>query len=205
MGDPDRSDRDRRDHSAAEILEALALQKQADQEKRAKILQSEGIQQSAINLADGDAKAAIRAAEGQRQAAILRAEGARQAFILEAEGKAEAIASVYNAIRAANPDPSLIAILQLETLAKFAESDNTKIVVPFESAALLGAAQALKSVMEGFPRTDERSRAPARPRTSIFASAGMFRALLGRVDTPAPPSRSKHSLSREFSGRPEPG
>ena len=48
------------------ILEALALQKQADQEKRAKILQSEGNQQSAINIADGAAKAAIRAAEGER-------------------------------------------------------------------------------------------------------------------------------------------
>ncbi|MFM2069940.1 MAG: hypothetical protein RLZZ623_203, partial [Actinomycetota bacterium] len=66
------------------ILEALALQKQADQEKRAKILQSEGFQQSAINVADGNAKAAIRAAEGERQSAILRAEGNRQAFILEA-------------------------------------------------------------------------------------------------------------------------
>lgn len=81
----------------------------------------------------------------------MRAEGNRQAYILEAEGRAEAIASVYNAIRTANPDPSLIAILQLETLAKFAESDNTKIVVPFESAALLGAAQALKSVLAGVP------------------------------------------------------
>ena len=58
---------------------------------------------------------------------------------------------MYNAIRTANPDPSLIAILQLDTLAKFAESDNTKIVVPFESAALLGAAQALKSVLGGVP------------------------------------------------------
>src|SRR5471032_794765 len=48
------------------ILEALALQKQADQEKRAKILQSEGNQQSAINIADGAAKAAIRGAEGER-------------------------------------------------------------------------------------------------------------------------------------------
>jgi regulator of protease activity HflC (stomatin/prohibitin superfamily) len=127
------------------------LQKQADQEKRAKILQSEGNQQSAINIADGAAKAAIRSAEGERASAILRAEGNRQAYILEAEGKAEAIASVYNAIRTANPDPSLIAILQLETLAKFAESDNTKIVVPFESAALLGAAQALRSVLDGVP------------------------------------------------------
>ena len=131
------------------MLEALALQKQADQEKRAKILQSEGNQQSAINIADGAAKAAIRAAEGEKQSAILRAEGNRQAFILEAEGRAQAIASVYNAIRTANPDPALIAILQLDTLAKFADSDNAKIVVPFESAALLGAAQALRSVMDG--------------------------------------------------------
>ena len=133
------------------ILEALALQKQADQEKRAKILQSEGNQQSAINIADGAAKAAIRAAEGEREAAILRAEGNRQAYILEAQGRAQAIASVYDAIKLAAPDPSLIAILQLETLAKFAESDNTKIVVPYESSALLGAAQTLRSVLEAVP------------------------------------------------------
>jgi regulator of protease activity HflC (stomatin/prohibitin superfamily) len=131
----------------------LALQKQADQEKRAKILRSEGDQQAAINIADGAAKAAIRAAEGERQAAILRAEGNRQAFMLEAEGRAQAIASVYDAIRVADPNPALIAILQLDTLAKFADSPNTKVVVPFESAALMGAAQALKSVMDAVPST----------------------------------------------------
>ena len=47
------------------ILEALALQKQADQEKRATILQSEGHQQSAINVAEGAAQAAVRQAEGR--------------------------------------------------------------------------------------------------------------------------------------------
>jgi regulator of protease activity HflC (stomatin/prohibitin superfamily) len=133
------------------ILEALALQKQADQEKRAKILQSEGTQQSAINIADGSAKSAIRAAQGEREAAILRAEGNKQALILEAEGKAQAIASVYDAIRKANPDPGLISILQLETLGKFADSDNAKIVVPYESAALLGAFQTLKATLEAAP------------------------------------------------------
>lgn len=133
------------------ILEALALQKQADQEKRAKILRSEGEQQSAINIADGDAKAAIRAAEGEREAAILRAEGNRQAFILEAEGRAQAITSVYSAITESNPDPSLIAILQLDTLSKFADSANTKVVVPYESAALLGAAQAIRTVLDAVP------------------------------------------------------
>ena len=133
------------------ILEALALQKQADQEKRAKILRSEGEQQSAINIADGDAKAAIRAAEGEREAAILRAEGNREAFILEAEGRAQAITSVYSAITQSNPDPSLIAILQLDTLSKFADSANTKVVVPYESAALLGAAQAIRTVLDAVP------------------------------------------------------
>jgi regulator of protease activity HflC (stomatin/prohibitin superfamily) len=129
------------------ILQALALEKQADQEKRARILQSEGQQQSAINVAQGDAQAAVTAAEGEKKAAILRAEGNRQAAILESEGRSQAIETVYNAIKAADPDQTLVAILQLDTLSKFADSDNAKIVVPFESAGLMGAAQALKSVL----------------------------------------------------------
>ena len=140
-----------------QILQALALQKQADQEKRAKILQSEGLQQSAINVADGDARAAVRAAEGERQSAILRAEGNRQAAILEAEGRAQAVATVYSAITKANPDPTLVAILQLGALARFAESDNAKIVVPFESAGLLGAAQVLRAVLDAAPSPDSVS------------------------------------------------
>jgi len=139
-----------------QILQALALQKTADQEKRAKILQSEGLQQSAINVAEGDAQAAVKAAEGQRQSAILRAEGNRQAAILEAQGRAQAIETVYSAITKAHPDPTLVAILQLETLARFADSDNAKIVVPFESAALLGAAQTLRSVLDGVPANGSR-------------------------------------------------
>ena len=134
-----------------QILQALALQKQADQEKRAKILQSEGLQQSAVNVADGQRQAAIKEAEGQRESAILRAQGNREAAILDAQGRALAIETVYNAIKAANPDPTLVAILQLDTLSKFAESPNTKIVIPAESSALLGAAQALRSVLDAVP------------------------------------------------------
>jgi regulator of protease activity HflC (stomatin/prohibitin superfamily) len=137
-----------------QILQALALQKQADQEKRARILESEGLQQSAINRADGDAKAAIRAAEGERESAILRAEGNRQAAILEAEGRAKAIKTVYTAITEAAPDPTLVAILQLETLGKFADT-GTNTLVPYESAALLGAAQAIRSVLAGAPAAED--------------------------------------------------
>ena len=134
-----------------QILQALALQKQADQEKRAKILQSEGLQQSAINIAEGQSKSAIKEAEGQRQAAILRAQGEREAAMLEAEGRARAIQTVYAAIKEAAPDPTLVAILQLETLARFADSDNTTVVVPYESVGLMGAVQALRGVIDAVP------------------------------------------------------
>jgi regulator of protease activity HflC (stomatin/prohibitin superfamily) len=134
----------------AQILAAMALQKTADQEKRAAILQSEGQQQSAVNVADGQRQAAIKQAEGQREAAILRAEGLRQATILEAEGRAQAVKTVYDAIKAAQPDPTLVAILQLDTLSKFAANQNA-IVVPYEAAGLMGAAQALRSVMAAAP------------------------------------------------------
>jgi regulator of protease activity HflC (stomatin/prohibitin superfamily) len=138
------------------ILEALALEKQADQEKRARILQSEGQKQSAINVADGDAQANVRKADGEREAAILRAEGNRQAAILEAEGRSQAISTVYAAIKKGEPDPTLVAILQLDALAKFADSDNAKIVVPFESAGLLGAAQTLRSVLAAAPEDGDQ-------------------------------------------------
>ena len=136
-----------------QILQAMALQKQADQEKRARILESEGTQMSAVNVADGERQAAIKEAEGAQQSAILRAEGLRQATILEAEGRAQAVSLVYAAIKEQDPDPTLVAILQLDTLAKFAASQNTKLVIPAESAALLGAAQALRSVMSDVPTT----------------------------------------------------
>jgi regulator of protease activity HflC (stomatin/prohibitin superfamily) len=140
-----------------QILQALALQKQADQEKRAKILQSEGLQTSAVNVAEGEAQAAVKAAEGERQAAILRAQGLREAAILEAQGRAQAIEEVYNAITRANPTPAVVAILQLDTLAKFADSDNTTVVVPYESAGLLGAAQTLRTVLA--PASTDGNRA----------------------------------------------
>lgn len=143
----------------AGILQAMALQKTADQEKRATILQSEGQQQSQVNIADGQRQAAIKQAEGQKAAAILRAEGTRQAAILEAEGRAQAINTVYSAIKTAAPDPTLVAILQLDTLARFADSPNSKLVVPIETAGILGAAQALRSVIAGMPEAEAAEQA----------------------------------------------
>ena len=173
-----------------QILQALALQKQADQEKRAKILQSEGApavrrQRRRRRPAGGDQDRP----RVERQAAILRAEGQRQALILEAEGRAQAIATVYGAIKAAAPDPTLVAILQLDTLAKFAASPNTKIVIPAESAALLGAVQAIQSVLAQVPRGRVGLSSSARRRPVASSAVGLRSPVARPVDAAFGPRR----------------
>jgi hypothetical protein len=44
----------------------------------------------------------------------------------------------------------------------FADSDNAKIVVPFESAGLLGAAQTLRSVLAAVPGDGDQLEAAVR-------------------------------------------
>jgi regulator of protease activity HflC (stomatin/prohibitin superfamily) len=133
------------------ILNAMALQKEADQQKRAAILQSEGLQQSAINTAQGEKQASILRAEGDKQSAILRAEGDKEAAIRLGEGRAGAIQATYDAIHAGNVTPELLAVLQLDALGRIAASDNSKLIVPIETAGILGAAQALRSVLAAVP------------------------------------------------------
>ena len=80
------------------IKDTMEKQMRADREKRAAILQAEGLKQSAILTA-----------EGEKQAAILRAQGQREAVILQADGQAKAIDPVFRAIHEGNPDPQLLA------------------------------------------------------------------------------------------------
>ena len=68
------------------VLKAMEKQMQAEREKRAIILQSEGAKQSAVNVA-----------EGQKQKVVLESEAVLQKQINEATGQAEAIRAVANA------------------------------------------------------------------------------------------------------------
>ena len=68
------------------VLKAMEKQMQAEREKRAIILQSEGVKQSAVNVA-----------EGQKQKVVLESEATLQKQINEATGQAEAIRAVANA------------------------------------------------------------------------------------------------------------
>jgi regulator of protease activity HflC (stomatin/prohibitin superfamily) len=111
------------------IKDTMEKQMRADREKRAAVLQAEGIKQ-----------AAILTAEGEKQSAILKAEGQRQAAILAAEGQAKAIETVFKAIHDGDPDPQLLAYQYLQVLPQIAQGDANKVwVIPSEITSALGS------------------------------------------------------------------
>src|SRR5271166_5046322 len=121
------------------VLQAMSEQKEAEQHKRAAILKSEGEQQSAIHEAEGRKQSEILAAEGQKQAIELRAEADKRATQLHGEGEAASLEAIDEALI----KPNTLAVMQLRALQAVASAPNSKIVVPYEAAGLVGAAQAL--------------------------------------------------------------
>jgi len=110
------------------IKDSMEKQMRADRDKRAAILNAEGVKQSQILTA-----------EGEKQSAILKAEGKRQATILEAEGQARAIDTVFNAIHAGKPDPQLLAYQYLQILPQIAQGESNKMwLIPSELTQALG-------------------------------------------------------------------
>jgi regulator of protease activity HflC (stomatin/prohibitin superfamily) len=111
------------------VKDTMEKQMRADREKRAAILQAEGIKQ-----------AQILTAEGEKQSAILKAEGQKQSAILAAQGQAEAIGTVFKAIHDGNPDPQLLAYQYLQVLPQIAQGDANKVwVIPSELTSALGS------------------------------------------------------------------
>jgi regulator of protease activity HflC (stomatin/prohibitin superfamily) len=115
------------------VRESMEKQMRADRDKRAAILNAEGVRQSQILTAEGQKQAAILSAEGEKQAQILTAEAAKQAQILKADGEAKAIQAVFDAIHRGNPDQKLLSYQYLQMLPEIARGDANKLwIVPSE-------------------------------------------------------------------------
>ena len=65
----------------------MQKQVEAEREKRASILKSEGVRESAINEAEGHRQASILASEAEKQKLINEAEGQAQSIIINANAK----------------------------------------------------------------------------------------------------------------------
>ena len=83
-----------------DILAAMEKQMRAEREKRATVLTSEGIRDSAVNTAEGEKQQVIKASEAKRQQQINEAEGQAQAILSIASATSEGIRRVAEAIQA---------------------------------------------------------------------------------------------------------
>lgn len=127
-----------------DIRDSMEKQMRAERERRQTIL-----------IAEGEKRAEILRAEGEAQAVILRADAIKQQKIKEAEGEAQAIFKLKEAealgiklIKDSKPDQAVLTIKSLEALAKVAQGQATKIVVPTNitdlASTVLVAAEAAK-------------------------------------------------------------
>ena len=134
----------------ASIQQAMEKEKKAEQDRRAVILESEGIKKSSILRAEGEKMAAINRAEGEKQAEILRAEGVAQARIIEANAEKEAIRRIIEALaEKGKPDQYLIAMKYLETLSNITKGENNKVVyMPYEATGILSSVDGIKQMFD---------------------------------------------------------
>src|SRR5574344_984161 len=135
----------------ADIQASMEKQMKAERDRRAAILEAEGLKKSAILNAEGERESKINQAEGQKQAEILNAEGDAQARIKRAEAEGNAIKIVIDAIAdKGQPDKYLIAMKYLETLQSINEGQNNKIVyMPYEATGILSSVDGIKEMFDG--------------------------------------------------------
>lgn len=112
-----------------EIREAMEKQMKAERERRAVIL----------------------AAEGEKESKLLRADADKEAKIKEAEGEAialktvnEAKAAAIRCINEANPGEGYLTLQKLEALAKVADGNATKVILPSDIAGVASLVEGIK-------------------------------------------------------------
>src|SRR5919106_962367 len=121
----------------SDIVNAMTRQMKAEREKRASILEAEGMRASEILRAEGEKQSNILQAEGMREAAFREAEARERG----AEAEAKATTVVSDAIAGGNAQAINYFIAQkyVEAIGLFATSPNAKtILFPVEATQLIG-------------------------------------------------------------------
>ena len=133
-----------------DIQTAMEKQMKAERDRRAAILEAEGLKKSAILQAEGEKESQINKAQGQKQAEILKAEGFAQARLIEAEAEKEAIKRITEAFEnKGQPDKYLIAMKYLESLKDIAKGQNNKFVyMPYEATGILSSIDGIKQMLQ---------------------------------------------------------
>lgn len=137
------------------VLQAMEKQMQAEREKRAVILESEGQMQSAINNAEGDKQRVVLQSEALKLEQINKAEGEAAAILSVAEATAESIKKVAAAIQDQGGMEAVqlqVAEQYIEQFGNIAKVGNT-ILLPSNLSDVSGViATAMSVIKETSPK-----------------------------------------------------
>jgi regulator of protease activity HflC (stomatin/prohibitin superfamily) len=121
-----------------DLIESMARQMKAEREKRAVILDAEGLRQSEILKAEGEKRAVVLEAEGRREAAFRDAEARER----EAQAEAKATTMVSEAIARGDIQAVNYFVAQkyVQALQHIGSAPNQKLVLmPLEAASVIGS------------------------------------------------------------------
>jgi regulator of protease activity HflC (stomatin/prohibitin superfamily) len=114
-----------------DVLAAMEKQMRAEREKRAVILNSEGVRDAAVNTAEGEKQQVIKASEATKQQQINEAEGQAAAILTVADATAEGIRKIAQAIQAPGGYEAVqlrVAEQYIAEFGKMAKESNTMIM-----------------------------------------------------------------------------
>jgi len=154
-----------------DIVDAMTRQMKAEREKRAAILESEGMRASEILRAEGEKQAKILQAEGLREAAFREAEARERA----AEAEAKATTLVSDAIAGGNAQAINYFVAQkyVEAVSEFARSPNAKtILFPVEATQLIGTLGGIGELAREVMGGDNSPKPPSSQKPKTVATRG---------------------------------
>lgn len=114
-----------------DVIEAMEKQMRAEREKRAVILESEGVRDANINRAEGEKQQVIKESEAKRQSQINEAEGEANAIEAVAAATAEGLRQVATAVASEGGHEAMQLRVAEQYVAQFgqlAKKANTLVV-----------------------------------------------------------------------------
>ena len=115
----------------SDVLAAMEKQMRAEREKRAVVLNSEGVRDAAINEAEGEKQTVIKASEGSQQQQVNEANGQAAAILAIAAATAEGLRQVASALSEEGGDAAMklrIAEQYVDQFGAIAKEGNTLVV-----------------------------------------------------------------------------
>ncbi|KAG8131353.1 hypothetical protein E2320_017969, partial [Naja naja] len=166
-------------HVPPRVKESMQMQVEAERRKRATVLESEGIRESAINVAEGKKQAQILASEAEKRERINQASGDASAILVKAQAKAEAIGLLSMALTQQNGNMAAslsVAEQYVQAFSQLAKESNT-ILLPTSTGDVTSMVAQAMSIYSSLNKR-VRLRAQGRGMGRRAAAAGLAWAAL---------------------------